>query len=366
MLFVRFVLSVTVLFGLCVSPSQAQPANDMFANRIVLTGSNITVATSSVGATQEPGDPLQPYAIGGASVWWSWTAPFGGFVTISTAGSSFDTVLWVLAGSSLSALTGIAYDDDDPDGGTSTSLVFFDVTGGQTYQIEVDGFSGESGDVRLQLNLQPFPIAPAWALPDPYGVTVNSSSFAGKVMILDFWATWCNPCKAGMPDLVALQDKYRADGLVIVGANVSWSGDTSQDVQDFLVTFSPVLNYQIVMSNSGYEDAYGGIGSVPTIYIIDRQNKIRMWYVGTQAGSTLEQAIIPLLYTSTCLGCTRSGNQMTFRWPATAQPFTLESALSPTGSWSTWPAAPAVINGTNTVQVPMTDLARCFRLRMPY
>jgi thiol-disulfide isomerase/thioredoxin len=338
----------------------------MFANRIVLTGTNITATGSSVGATQEPGDPLIPYGIGGASVWWSWTAPFGGVVTISTAGSSFDTVLWVLTGSSLSSLTGVAYNDDDPAGGTSTSKLIFSVEGGQTYQMEVDGYFGESGDVRLQLNLRPFSSAPAWALPDPYGVTVNSSSFAGKVVILDFWATWCNPCKEELPDLVSLQDKYRADGLVIVGADVSWSGDTSQVVQSFLSTFSPMLNYQIVMSNSGYEAAFGSIGSVPTTYIIDRQNQIRNEYVGTQTGSTLEQAIIPLLYTSMCLGCTRSGNQMIFCWPTTAQAFALESALTPTGSWSIWPTGPTVINGTNTVQVPMTNLARCFRLRMPY
>ena len=361
----RFALPVTILVGLGASFSQGQPANDMFANRIVISGTNITVSGSNVGATKEPGEPYHAGDAGGASVWWSWTAPLSGFVTISTAGSSFDTLLGVYLGSSVSALSWVL-DNDDEAYGISTSKVFFDVTAGQTYQIAVDGYGGASGSVSLQLQWQPFPIAPAWALPDPYGNTVHSSSYAGKVVMLDFWATWCNPCKAEMPDLVALQDKYRADGLVIVGADVSWSGDITQTVRDFLATWTPAINYQIVMSTSGTEAAYGGMDYIPTTFIIDRQNIIRKKYVGTQSGSTLEKQIIPLLYCSTCLACQRSGSQMTLCWPTNAQTFTLESSLTPSGSWSTWPTGPTVINGTNTVQVPTTNSACYFRLRMPY
>lgn len=363
--FGKFVLPVAVIIGLGVLRSQAQPANDMFASRIVIAGTNVTVTGSSVGATKETGEPNHAYYPGGASVWWSWTAPFSGFATIITAGSSFDTLLGVYTGTSVSALTWIAYNDEEAYG-ISTSKVFFDVTGGQTYQIAVDGYGGVSGSVRLQVQLGPFPIAPAWALPDPYGVMVYSSSYAGKVVMLDFWATWCGPCKVEMPDLVALQSKYRADGLVIVGADVSWSGDSSQAVQTFLATNSPSLNYQVVMSTSANDAAYGPIDAIPTTFIIDRQNLIRKKYVGTQSRTTLEQQIIPMLYRNTCLACRRSGNQMTLCWPTNAQTFTLESKLSPTGSWSTWSTSPTVINGTNTVQAPMTNSARYFRLRMSY
>ena len=362
-----FVLPVIVLIGLGASLSSGQPANDMFASRTVITGTNITVTGSSVGATRETGEPYHAGMSGGASVWWSWTAPFVGTVTISTAGSSFDTLLGVYTGSTVSALTEVASNDDEDYPNTATSKVSFDVISNQTYQIGVDGYSGASGSVQLSVQLGPLvppPPAPAWVLPDPYGVMVYSSSYAGKVIIFDFWATWCGPCKVEMPDYVFLQNKYRADGLVIVGPSVD---STSQAVITFLATNSLSLNYQVVMCDSATEAAYGGISAIPTTFIIDRQNIMRKKYVGTQARSTFERAIIPLLYGNTRLACQKSGNQMTLRWPTNAQTFTLESATNVCNpAWSTWPTGPTVMNGSNTVQVPTTGSTRYFRLRMPY
>ena len=196
----RFVLPVTIVLGLSASFCQGQPANDMFANRTVITGTNINVTGSNVGATQEIGEPSHAGETGGASVWWSWTAPFAGTVTISTFGSSFDTLLGVYSGSSVSSLTEVASNDDDPEADTVTSKVVFDVPANQTYQIAVDGYFGDSGNVQLSVQLgplQPPPPAPAWRLPDPNGAMVSSSSYAGKVVDIGFLGDLVWPVQAG-------------------------------------------------------------------------------------------------------------------------------------------------------------------------
>src|ERR1700679_3434687 len=66
--------------------------------------------------------------------------------------------------------------------------------------------------------------APAWSLKDPDGKAVSSDQFKGKVVVLDFWATWCPPCRAEIPGYVELQKKYAADGLVIVGVSMDQDG----------------------------------------------------------------------------------------------------------------------------------------------
>ena len=134
----------------------------MFANRIILTGTNIVATGSNVGATKEPGEPNHAGDAGGASVWWEWTAPSSGTITISTAGSSFDTLLGVYTGSSVSALTEIASNDDDPSADYESRVVF-SAASNQTYQIAVDGYDGDSGSVQLLLKVGP-PEVMAWGV----------------------------------------------------------------------------------------------------------------------------------------------------------------------------------------------------------
>ncbi len=342
---------------------QAQPVNDQFANRAIITGADIFVSGSTANATFETGEPVHAGAGGGLSAWWSWTAPSNGVATITTAGSGFDTVLGVYTGASVSGLTHVTSNDDENYPAIVTSKVRFYPTAGQAYQIAVDGYSGDFGNVQLHVQLEPMPVAPAWVYPDPYGVPVNSTNFAGKVIILNFWASWCGPCKAEMPDLVALQSKYRADGLVIIGATI-W--DVLSDTQRFMATNSFGINYQVIIAEP-LQYAYGGISAIPTTFIINRQNQIVNTYVGTQSRSTFEKQIIPLLYDNVRLAPRRNGNQLELRWPTNAATFHLESTWTLQNPvWTQWPVNPSVVDGANTVLVNPTATNRCFRLRLPY
>ncbi len=125
-------------------------ANNDFANRLAVTGTVITVTGSNVGATLETGEPKNAGVTGGKSVWWSWTSPVTGVVSMTTAGSTFDTTLGVYSGSSLTALTVIAANDDEASS-ILTSRLSFAVIAGQIYQISVDGYRGSSGQIRLAI-----------------------------------------------------------------------------------------------------------------------------------------------------------------------------------------------------------------------
>ncbi len=126
------------------------PANDAFANRIQLDGSEVRVTGGNVGASKEPNEPNIAGNPGGASVWWTWTPSASGEYAVSTLGSNFDTVLGVFTGSSVDALTPIAENDDDPAGGV-TSYLTFSATAGTAYQIAVDGLNGASGSINLSI-----------------------------------------------------------------------------------------------------------------------------------------------------------------------------------------------------------------------
>lgn len=132
------------------------PGNNSFAGAIAvaLSGPTATVTGSSIGANKESGEPYHaPDEPGGASVWWKWTAPSNGTLTVTTAGSPFDTMLGVYTGGSVGALSQLAANDDAEPGVTRTSTATVTVTGGTTYYFAVDGWDGQWGDVRLNLTV---------------------------------------------------------------------------------------------------------------------------------------------------------------------------------------------------------------------
>lgn len=134
------VASATVTLTLTLP---AVPAGDNFANRVTLSGPNGLITGQNIGATSEPGEPLHAGKPGGKSVWYTWTAPFTGIVTMRTSGSTFNTLLAIYSGSVLTNLTAIG--SDVSHAGFYNSLARFNVFQGNQYQIAIDGFGGDSG-----------------------------------------------------------------------------------------------------------------------------------------------------------------------------------------------------------------------------
>jgi peroxiredoxin len=134
--------------------------------------------------------------------------------------------------------------------------------------------------------------APRWALKDPDGNLVTSDQFKGKVVVLDFWATWCTPCKAEIPGYIELQRKYAAEGLAFVGVSVDQDGQ--QIVKKFIKDHG--INYTIVLAgDSDIQTAYGDISMIPTTFIIDRTGQIRDKKVGKEDSAAYEKQILAIL-----------------------------------------------------------------------
>lgn len=132
--------------------------------------------------------------------------------------------------------------------------------------------------------------APAWTLKDVKGHQVSLNQFKGKVVILDFWATWCGPCRLEIPGFIKLQKKYKKDGLEVVGVSLD---DGPGVVKKFIKSHH--LNYTVVMGNQQIARDYGNIEAIPTTFVIDRKGRIVGKHVGVTDLSTFEKQIKPLL-----------------------------------------------------------------------
>ena len=134
-------------------------------------------------------------------------------------------------------------------------------------------------------------VTPEWSLKDMEGKTVRSADFKGKVVIMDFWATWCGPCRAEIPNFIALQKKYEKQGLVVAGLSVD------EDGADVVKRFARKLgmNYPVLLSDEKTREAFGGIEAVPMTFIIDREGRIAKKHLGFTDKDEFENEIKPLL-----------------------------------------------------------------------
>ena len=133
--------------------------------------------------------------------------------------------------------------------------------------------------------------APDFTLDDSTGSPVKLSAYKGRVVLLDFWATWCTGCKVEIPWYVEFQNKYRKDGLAAIG--VSMDEDGWKSVKPFLEEHK--LNYPVVIANQDLANRYGGLPSLPMTLLIGRDGKIAESHAGMVDKDAFENKIKTLL-----------------------------------------------------------------------
>jgi peroxiredoxin len=133
--------------------------------------------------------------------------------------------------------------------------------------------------------------APDFQLKDVHGGTVRLSDLKGKVVLLNFWATWCPPCKIEIPWFIEFERTYKDKGFAVVG--VSLDEDGWEAVRPYLEASK--INYRVVVGNDSMAQTYGGVDSLPTTFLIDRDGRIASTHIGLVPKSDYENEITELL-----------------------------------------------------------------------
>jgi cytochrome c biogenesis protein CcmG/thiol:disulfide interchange protein DsbE len=118
-------------------------------------------------------------------------------------------------------------------------------------------------------------IAPDFSLANAAGGDIKLSDYKGKVVIVDFWATWCPPCRKGIPDLIELKNEY-GDKIAIIGISVDT--DSKGEVVPFIKKMG--INYPVAYATPEVTQSYGGVDAIPTSFVVDKEGKIVDMHVG--------------------------------------------------------------------------------------
>ena len=137
--------------------------------------------------------------------------------------------------------------------------------------------------------------APDFTLPDAKGDRLRLADYKGKVVLLNFWATWCGPCKAEIPWFIEFQKQYQAKGFTVLG--VSLDEDGWKVINPYVA--EQKINYPILLGNEEVNQRYGGIEALPTTLLIRRDGKVAYLHAGLVSRSEYEKEILQLLGVST-------------------------------------------------------------------
>jgi thiol-disulfide isomerase/thioredoxin len=129
---------------------------------------------------------------------------------------------------------------------------------------------------------------PDFSVKDLQGHQISSADLRGKVVLIDFWATWCQPCKKEMPGYQKLLDRYGAQGFVVIG----FKFDTMQDTED-PVRFARKIgvHYPLAVASDELKSKFGGIEGLPTTMLYDRSGVLRQKIIGFEYTTTVEEEL---------------------------------------------------------------------------
>lgn len=133
-------------------------------------------------------------------------------------------------------------------------------------------------------------LAPDFTVSDINGKKLSLSEFKGKVVLLDFWATWCAPCRAEIPHFVEMQEKYGPQGFQVVGISMD---DDAKPVREFAREYK--MNYPIAVGDDKLAESFGGVLGLPVNFIIDREGRIVKKFLGATEVSTFDEEVADLL-----------------------------------------------------------------------
>ncbi len=154
----------------------------------------------------------------------------------------------------------------------------------------IAGCSGDGGEESKALKASDFSLPAVGS-----DQTINLADYEGKVLILDFWATWCPPCKREIPHFNDLYETYQGEGLEVLGVSVDQGGASL--VSNYMESSAPSLipAYPVAMADRSVQTAYGPISSIPTTFIIDRNGNVQQRIVGYREKEFFEAAVKALL-----------------------------------------------------------------------
>ncbi len=132
--------------------------------------------------------------------------------------------------------------------------------------------------------------APDFTVTDLQGKKLALSDYRGKVVLLDFWATWCAPCLQEIPHFIDMQQKLGPQGFQAIGLSMD---DEEKPVQEFYREHK--LNYPVAMGDSKIAESFGGILGLPVTFVINRDGQIRKKFVGATDPAQIEQEVVAAL-----------------------------------------------------------------------